>query len=601
MAEITDKSTLKKWFKNNEKPTQEQFWAWMDSYYHKSEQIPLEVIENINTILAGKADKSTVDTLLEGLESKADRTIVEALQTYLEGLIDDSEASDATTYSSEKIAELIDQVQPSELIDDELEEGSVNTYSIDKIKELVENSAGGDLQSVTDKGNTTDKEINVQGATLGADNSGNLKLGKSALGKLAEIGNNLTAIGENSLALYDGSQGTYKERIVAIGNTAGANLKGGGYAVIIGTQAAASFTTTFVDVVIGSDAAKRATTSNGYNVVVGHGVAQKASILSDETIIGSTAMNKYLGTPYKTTNDPTGLTELTSGGNVTLGKWSLYSMLYGRENIAIGYKSGYYFLNHGEYNTFLGAGITTEYRQVFGNASVVIGAYAPIPENFNLSNKLIVHARRPEDPWVLPLIYGDFKERWLKVSGNLILHPQYTPDADKELSEGEEAFEPNKMLVVDAEGKVGVKSLQNSTENNDIIYYSFAEFLCEMPSDNSLNEDNFQIFPELFLNGKTATLILKGCFKFSDKTPLSKTIKLELPRELKFSKVIEYMDIACYGEKNGKLDMAWLSFKNTADSGLFELTTPPDGASAGMSTPVGGLYNFHQTIIFNVG
>lgn len=48
----TDKNTLKGWFKNLLKPTQEQFWAWMDSYWHKDEKIPASKIsglENLNT------------------------------------------------------------------------------------------------------------------------------------------------------------------------------------------------------------------------------------------------------------------------------------------------------------------------------------------------------------------------------------------------------------------------------------------------------------------------------------------------------------------------------------------------------------------------
>ncbi|TWP31219.1 hypothetical protein ETU08_01700 [Apibacter muscae] len=558
MAEITDKSTLKNWFKNNEKPTQEQFWAWMDSYWHKDEKIPIDIIEDINNILANKADTEQVNTLLEELESKADRTIVDALQSYIEALIDDREASSTTTYSSEKIEELINQVKPSELIDDELEEGSVNTYSIDKIKELVENSAGGDLQSVTDQGNTTDKEITVQGATLGADSAlKNTKFGQGAL--------------ENNKSSYQN--------------------------VALGHQAFNKLETGDTNLAVGYLAAQKAVSSMN-STLVGPYAGANAIYLNRDTFIGLSGYS-HTGEDF---TDGKGIVK-KGGNNVYIGDSCALYTINGYGNTFVGAACGQNWKYSGSYNTLLGHGIASMTKASNGDCNVLIGAFAPC--NGSFSDTLIIHSQRKASEGgsyaITPLIKGHFTQRTFSLGGTYILNFTYTPDADKLVAEGEKAFEPNKMLVVDAEGKVGVKSLQNSTENNDIIYYSFSDFLCEMPSDNSLNEDNFQIFPELFLNGKTATLILKGCFKFSDKPPLNKTIKLELPRGLKFSKVIEYMDIACYGDKNGKLDMAWLSFKNTADSGLFELTTPPDGASAGMSTPVGALYNFHQTIIFEIG
>ncbi|WP_376777258.1 hypothetical protein [Flavobacterium covae] len=41
---------IKNWFKTGSKPTQEQFWAWMDSFWHKSEKIPINKIEGIEQI-----------------------------------------------------------------------------------------------------------------------------------------------------------------------------------------------------------------------------------------------------------------------------------------------------------------------------------------------------------------------------------------------------------------------------------------------------------------------------------------------------------------------------------------------------------------------
>lgn len=45
---ITQKKTLKKWFSNFMKPAQEHFSAWIDSYWHKNEQIPMSSIDGLS-------------------------------------------------------------------------------------------------------------------------------------------------------------------------------------------------------------------------------------------------------------------------------------------------------------------------------------------------------------------------------------------------------------------------------------------------------------------------------------------------------------------------------------------------------------------------
>ncbi|MCK0202658.1 hypothetical protein MWN41_06450, partial [Ornithobacterium rhinotracheale] len=48
----TDLNTIKNWFKNGLKPTQEQFWAWLDSFWHKDDKIPAENIQGLNDMLS---------------------------------------------------------------------------------------------------------------------------------------------------------------------------------------------------------------------------------------------------------------------------------------------------------------------------------------------------------------------------------------------------------------------------------------------------------------------------------------------------------------------------------------------------------------------
>ena len=48
---MTPKKTLKKWFSNFMKPAQEHFAEWIDSYWHKSEQIPMSKIDGLSTAI----------------------------------------------------------------------------------------------------------------------------------------------------------------------------------------------------------------------------------------------------------------------------------------------------------------------------------------------------------------------------------------------------------------------------------------------------------------------------------------------------------------------------------------------------------------------
>ena len=52
---MTPKRTLKKWFSNFMKPAQEHFAAWIDSYWHKSEQFPMSNIEGLNRAIENTA------------------------------------------------------------------------------------------------------------------------------------------------------------------------------------------------------------------------------------------------------------------------------------------------------------------------------------------------------------------------------------------------------------------------------------------------------------------------------------------------------------------------------------------------------------------
>ena len=57
---ITDLNTIKNWFKRGLKPTEAQFWATWDSYWHKSESIPTTAVAGLDDYLNAKVDKKDI-------------------------------------------------------------------------------------------------------------------------------------------------------------------------------------------------------------------------------------------------------------------------------------------------------------------------------------------------------------------------------------------------------------------------------------------------------------------------------------------------------------------------------------------------------------
>jgi hypothetical protein len=57
-------NTIKNWFKTGLKPTQAQFWDWLDSFRHKSDKVPVAEIEGINELLLAKASADILNSHL---------------------------------------------------------------------------------------------------------------------------------------------------------------------------------------------------------------------------------------------------------------------------------------------------------------------------------------------------------------------------------------------------------------------------------------------------------------------------------------------------------------------------------------------------------
>ena len=57
-------STLKNWFKRGFKPLQQQFYDWMDSYWHKDDTLPISSISNLQATLNALPSQDAINGLL---------------------------------------------------------------------------------------------------------------------------------------------------------------------------------------------------------------------------------------------------------------------------------------------------------------------------------------------------------------------------------------------------------------------------------------------------------------------------------------------------------------------------------------------------------
>nr|DAI26077.1 MAG TPA: hypothetical protein [Caudoviricetes sp.] len=80
---MTTIETLKQWFSNLKKPTQEQFWAWLDSFWHKSEKIPMESVEGLDKLVEGTASAEQLNNHLN--DSNAHKVLFDKKVDKVEG------------------------------------------------------------------------------------------------------------------------------------------------------------------------------------------------------------------------------------------------------------------------------------------------------------------------------------------------------------------------------------------------------------------------------------------------------------------------------------------------------------------------------------
>ena len=141
---MASREQIKQWFKTFDKPLSSQFWEWLNSYWHKDDQIPIESIDGLTQNLQQKANKSEVD-------EKANKESEELFQSGDITIITDR---------SESSLKVIDKVTGTLLIEftktDQINShgtpgmspfasGAVNTYRNNKLR-IQQTTVGGHFQ-----------------------------------------------------------------------------------------------------------------------------------------------------------------------------------------------------------------------------------------------------------------------------------------------------------------------------------------------------------------------------------------------------------------------------------------------------------------------
>ena len=113
---MTPKKTLKKWFSNFMKPAQEHFAEWIDSYWHKSEQIPMSKIDGLSTAIENTVSAKQLLNHLD--DTNAHHALFEELKRQIQALQTILQVDDVNLDTLQEIVtELKANTKLQELID----------------------------------------------------------------------------------------------------------------------------------------------------------------------------------------------------------------------------------------------------------------------------------------------------------------------------------------------------------------------------------------------------------------------------------------------------------------------------------------------------
>ena len=152
---MTPKKTLKKWFSNFMKPAQEHFAEWIDSYWHKNEQIPMSKIDGLSTAIENTVSAKQLLNHLD--DTNAHHALFEELKRQIQAIQTILQVDDVNLDTLQEIVtELKANTKLQELIDKKVnkEDGkglSTNDFT-NEYKQKLEGLQPTDVSGLLPKG-----------------------------------------------------------------------------------------------------------------------------------------------------------------------------------------------------------------------------------------------------------------------------------------------------------------------------------------------------------------------------------------------------------------------------------------------------------------
>lgn len=282
---MKSKQELKKYFENGDKPTQEQFWEWQDSYWHKDEKLPADKIDydfsEKADLIDGKVPASQlpsyVDDVLEFADLAGFPVAGESGKLYVALNTNKLYRWSGSTYVDITQSET-DTLQSVIARGNQIATGGYISYSTSSTSRSLALGANNTTFSLF-FGNMNPAHTGTFNIAMGYNSGPKLSSGLNNILLGAFTGTNLTTGNYNTL----------------VGVQAGGNQTTASSNTFIGSEAGISSTTGFKNTFVGGAAAYQNSTGN-LNTIIGYKAGLGNNLGDRNTIIGMGAGQGVSGT-----------------------------------------------------------------------------------------------------------------------------------------------------------------------------------------------------------------------------------------------------------------------------------------------------------------
>lgn len=141
---IATREQLKIWFRKGLYPLESQFHAWIDSFWHKSEKLPMSQIEGLAEAINGKADASVIDTKQNKTDDSLqtqNKTVTGAINE-IKNNLDDATLSSGRLNTIDNEGHINSSLVQGDGISIDDSSGTISVVSRDKLFEQADSSRG---------------------------------------------------------------------------------------------------------------------------------------------------------------------------------------------------------------------------------------------------------------------------------------------------------------------------------------------------------------------------------------------------------------------------------------------------------------------------